>query len=56
MKHLDEAVVKEIFLTMKLFEFLMKKLPDGTKAVIIQENIKKLQDNFILFKKENIPW
>jgi len=27
--------------------FTGSKLPDGTKAVIIQENMKKLQDNFV---------
>ncbi len=38
---------KTIFDNEAVRVFTGSKLPDGTKAVIIQENIKKLQDNFV---------
>ena len=38
---------KKFFDNQAVRVFTGSKLPDGTKAVILQENIKKLQDNFI---------
>lgn len=51
-KVVDEAFAgkpskKKFFDNEAVRVFTGSKLPDGTKSVIIQENIKKLQDNFI---------
>ena len=45
MKLLQESPKK--FLTIKPFEFLQVATTRWHQTVIIQENIKKLQDNFI---------